>query len=350
MFILGLLAISAGMWNELVLPMPSPDNETLDPLPGIVKSEIPDNPFEAVASLGKEMLLAGGLLGTSILQLGIASFLYLLSYCAVLGGNIGWFGKFPGTSVWHGLAAFGSHAIFEFLAFTLVAAFSMWVGFAIIIPGKEKSRLEVLTGRFKKAVFIVPSVVVLLIASITVEATVSINLERRFASQAIATEETREVKDPKGQWTMEMPFSWERTAYEKSSENEKAYVTLNKIYPAFIEVRVAEGPGVYSNEDIKYSYAPVVKEQIQTLGLRSVEGPLEMKIGSYDAYYFKFTGSDSAIRADDTTAEYYVISQPNPVTETTTIYSIFVRGIPDGWYEFSEPLIQDVIQTFRIAE
>ncbi|MHB9112759.1 MAG: stage II sporulation protein M [Thermoleophilia bacterium] len=345
--LLGLLAVFVGVRFEIISPMPGADSAALNPLPDIAKSNGPSE--QVLFGMAKKLAIVGGLLGTSLLHFGIASVGYFYIYCLALGGNSGWFAKYPGTTFWQGFAAFGSSAIFELAALTIAASFSLWIGFALILPGSGNLRRTMVITRFRKILYIAPAILLLIVLSVITELSLAEPLKKSYAQQAVASESKKEVKDPNGRWSLEIPVTWERTYYEKEAENKKTYVVQSKNMPVILEVRAVDTGGTYSREEINSAYSNVVIEQIGTLGLDWQSGPKETSIGNYSWQYFSFTGEDKAINSDDEFAQFYMLPYADRNSNTTNIYSIFVRTPPE-WHEFSQPLVDDVISSFHISE
>lgn len=349
--ILGALVFVGGIFAELNGPLPAPDNNAISPLPNIVHSNHAGKSSFFVNLLGRNLLLDAFLLITSALHFGLVALFFFLADFFDLGACIGWFGKYPGTSVVDGFAAYGSHAVLEFIAVALVTSISLWIGLSLIKPHVGKSRWETIKFRYRQAYTVVPIIVVLLVVGAIVETAISLPLSNKYAQRALVSEETKLMSDPQGQWTIEVPETWQRIdAYENPADNAKSFTMLSTTLPGFIEIRASKVD--YMNitwEEINDYTIPNLKKSLESRNLKIIEGATPTKLGAYPASKIVAVGKDPTLKNERITTVLYLVLSEDQALQKTNAYKIFLNVNAD-WYEFSQPIMEKVAQSFKIVE
>lgn len=346
--VIGVIFIIIGARSEIVSPMPGPDNNTLNPLLDIMKDDYSASLSRVIGTTGNTLLIAAALLATVLIQFGIITLAAFYYYCVIVGGEIGWFAKFPGTSVLNGLIAYGSSDLFYFLAFTLILSFSFWVSFVALKPEPEMSRWLSMKQRFFRVVYIAPVVAILIMIGIVTQFSISIPLQKHYAQKAIKSQNRKEITADDESWTVQAPDSWERTYYERADDNKGAFLLNDEILGVIVEIRIVEMEGQYSSEEIKRYLSPFTIEGLEQRGLEYLEGPLETTLGSYESFKYKFHGYDSTLGKDNNTEDLFVIPTSGPQSDFITVATILVRYNTNS-YEFTEPLVLDTLNTFRVT-
>lgn len=315
------------------------------PLPSVATSSHGGGFF--VAILGHNIFLQSIFYLLAFVHLGLAPVLLVCVQVFNLGMAISWFSLFPGTSTLNGVSAYISHAVPELSADTLIISISIWIGLGWFYTEEGIGKWENIKARFRKSVKALPIIAGLLIIAAILETTISLPVATHYARVALESEGTKTWNASNGDWTVQIPESWTNDPSVDKVPGVDVQGIRNSHIPAIIEIRTYKEQGVYNWNQFKDLEIEGLKQSLAQIGVNFTIAPQDMMIGNKHAV--KVTASGREQRMPNTIIVFscYLIDiNTNQQSNTTNTAAIIVRT-PSPWYEFIDPVTQNMIETFQ---